>query len=141
MNFCNHEGNPDKNLAANAEEQNPEPMQPYQTLNQSVINIQPSATTGSKQTADWKSLEPVAAPSMFIIPPYQSDHIDLCPQYWYRECQQCCFQTSDVFGEQKSVSGSGSGSTLRVRVGFRDQHFRDVPLGFPGFFKVKFRIS
>ena len=44
---------------------------------------------------------------------------------------------SDVFGEQKS----GSGSAFRGRVGFGDQHFGDVPLGFLGIFKVKFRIS
>ena len=133
MNFCNHEGNPDKNLASNAEEQNPEPMQPYQMLNQSVINIQPSATTGSKQTADWKSHEPVAAPSMFIIPPYQSDHIDLCPQYWYRECQQCCFQTSDVFGEQKSGSVRVQGLLCGFGLGSGINISGMSPSGFQGF--------
>ena len=45
----------------------------------------------------------------------------------------CCFSSyfSDVFGEQKL--GSGSGSAFWVQVEFGDQHFGDVPLGFSGF--------
>ena len=39
---------------------------------------------------------------------------------------------SDVVGV-----GLGSGSAFRVQVGFRDQHFGEVPLGFLGVFKVK----
>ena len=40
---------------------------------------------------------------------------------------------SDVFREQKSGSG--------LLFGFGDQQFVDVPLGFSGIFKVKFRIG
>ena len=43
---------------------------------------------------------------------------------------------SDVFGV-----GSGLGSAFRDQVGFRDQHFGYIPLGFSGGFKVKFRIG
>ena len=63
---------------------------PCQALNQSVITNQPPSVI------NLKSLEPVAAPSMFIIPPYQFDYIDLCPKYWFRECQ-CCFQTTPTY--------------------------------------------
>ena len=42
-------------------------------------------------------------------------------------------RSSDVVGEQKS--GLGSESACRVRFGFGDQHFGDVPLGFSGFLR------
>ena len=79
MNCSNHEENPVKTLASN-EKQNPEPVPTTkalcQTPDQSVITNQPPT----------KKSEVEVAPSTF-------DHIDLCPKYWFRECQ-CCFQTS-----------------------------------------------